>query len=263
MTFISQEFKSKRYKVVCDNCGKTFLKYRSDINRGFRNLFCSMSCRTSFCNKRRKENGFTLKNTTKEAKCTKCNKLILIKINASTHCFVCKDCKSTDIEYTKKGGCYKKRPPKIIKPCVMCGIKFETRQRNYCNNCLKIRQQQNGLLNVQKRKEIKRSKNEILFAELCIKYFENITTNKPIFDGWDSDVQLHNYKLAIHWNGAWHYRYCGGKHSLSQVQARDKIKFSIIEKCGWTNYIIKDMGNFNDKFVKEQFEKLKLFINNW
>jgi hypothetical protein len=101
--------------------------------------------------------------------------------------------------------------------------------------------------------------NEIYFSELCEKYF-TITTNEPFFDGWDADIIIHSEKIAILWNGAWHYKQIIKKQSLQQVQSRDKIKMNIIKKYGYIPYIIKDMGKYNKKFVEQEFEIFILII---
>ena len=108
-------------------------------------------------------------------------------------------------------------------------------------------------------KQQRRSKNEIYFAELCEKQFGflNVLTNDPMFDGWDADIILPDHKIAILWNGIWHYQKITEKHSLLQVQSRDKYKLKIIAKYGYNPYIIKDMGKYNPKFVEEQFEIFK------
>ena len=62
------------------------------------------------------------------------------------------------------------------------------------------------------------------------------------------------------WNGKWHYEKITKQHSVEQVQNRDTIKIKEIQNCGWTPYIIKDMGKHNVSFVKEQFEKLLKYI---
>jgi len=103
----------------------------------------------------------------------------------------------------------------------------------------------------------KRSKNEIYFSELCAKEFD-ITTNEPYFDGWDADVIIHAEKTAILWNGIWHYKQIVKTQSLKQVQARDSVKTSIIEKYGYIPYVIKDMGKYNKAFVEQEFEIFKL-----
>ena len=106
-------------------------------------------------------------------------------------------------------------------------------------------------------RQSRRSKNEVYFSELCAKEFE-ITTNEPYFDGWDADIIIHSEKVAILWNGQWHYNQISKTQSLKQVQSRDKIKLSVIEKFGYTPYIIKDMGKYNKKFVEQEFEIFRL-----
>lgn len=103
----------------------------------------------------------------------------------------------------------------------------------------------------------KRSKNEIYFSELCAKYYD-ITTNEPYFDGWDADVIIHSEKIAILWNGQWHYKQISKTQSLHQVQTRDIIKTSIIHKYGYTPYVIKDMGKYNKSFVEQEFAIFEL-----
>jgi hypothetical protein len=106
----------------------------------------------------------------------------------------------------------------------------------------------------------RRSKNEIHFAELCIAFFkqETVLCNAAIFDGWDADVIIPHRKIAIRWNGAWHYKKIKGKHNLDDVQRRDRLKEEAIKKCGYDVYIIKDMGKHSPKFVKQQFDS---FLN--
>ena len=101
----------------------------------------------------------------------------------------------------------------------------------------------------------RRSKNEKLFCEFCESYFKNVKNNLPIFNGWDADIILEDLKIAILWNGIWHYKQISKKQSLKQVQSRDKIKLKEIENCGYKAYIIKDTGKYNPIFVKEEFDK--------
>lgn len=112
-------------------------------------------------------------------------------------------------------------------------------------------------------RQCKRSKNEIYFSELCATEFE-ITTNEPYFDGWDADVIIHSEKTAILWNGIWHYKQIVKTQSLNQVQSRDRIKITIIEKYGYIPYVIKDIGKYNKAFVEQEFEIFKLMrIDIW
>lgn len=90
---------------------------------------------------------------------------------------------------------------------------------------------------------------------MCESYFKNVKNNQPIFNGWDADIIIEDLKIAVLWNGIWHYKQISKKQSLEQVQSRDKIKLKEIETCGYKAYIIKDMGKYNPIFVKDEFDK--------
>lgn len=105
----------------------------------------------------------------------------------------------------------------------------------------------------------KRSKNEIYFGNLCKTMFNNVEFNIPFFNGWDADVILHDIKLAILWNGPWHYKQIKKGHSLTQVQNRDRIKHREIINNGYIPYVIKDNGKYSKKFVNNEFNKLKIY----
>lgn len=100
----------------------------------------------------------------------------------------------------------------------------------------------------------KRSLNEILFSEYCQQHFKNILLNARIFDGWDADVVVEDLKVAVHWNGAWHYSVIGN-NSLEEIQSRDALKMEAISKCGYIPYVVKDLGKHNPEFVRLEFEK--------
>lgn len=50
------------------------------------------------------------------------------------------------------------------------------------------------------------------------------------------------------------------KHSLEQVQSRDKIKIEEIKKCGYIPYIIKDLGKYNLEKVNTEFKNFLDYI---
>ena len=165
--------------------------------------------------------------------------------------------------------------PKIEKTCLCCEKVFlvlSYRNRTFCshscaskyhvntnNNFFSIEHQRNaGIKSAQSQQ--RRSKNEIYFSELCKEKFKNIKCNEPIFNGWDADIIVEDYKIAILWNGTWHYEKITKKHSLLQVQNRDKIKLTEIEKCGYISYIIQDMGRYDENFVENEFNKLLILL---
>jgi hypothetical protein len=151
--------------------------------------------------------------------------------------------------------------PTIIKKCKWCSAEFEVRKtskRIYCS--FKCKQSGNGRAGGMKSKQGKRSKNEILFSELCLGKFKNVLLNENIFNGWDADIILSDIKTAVLWNGKWHYEKITENHSVKQVQNRDKIKIKEIMKAGYIPYIIKDMGSYDVDFVNSQFEKFLKYI---
>lgn len=86
-----------------------------------------------------------------------------------------------------------------------------------------------------------RSVDEVKLFDLCKSQFRLVTHNDPIFNGWDADILIHDTKTAILWNGPWHYKEMSGlKHSLKQVQNRDRIKKNEIESAGWVCMIFED-----------------------
>lgn len=144
------------------------------------------------------------------------------------------------------------RKPSKIKGSNSCSNSCSTTYKN--NNGMG---RLGGLSSASKQK--RRSKNEIYLSELCEQTFKTIRTNEKMFNGWDADIVIEDYKVAILWNGPWHYKKITKKHSLEQVQQRDKIKIEQIKKCGYIPYIVKDDGKFNNEFVKQEFEKIKIY----
>ena len=63
--------------------------------------------------------------------------------------------------------------------------------------------------------------------------------------------------MAILWNGNWHHKKLSEKHSILQVQNRDRIKIKEIVEMGYEPYIINDYGKYNKEFVEKEYEKLK------
>lgn len=117
-----------------------------------------------------------------------------------------------------------------------------------------------GCKGIQHQGDLRCSKNEIEFCKLCEEYFDNVKHNESIFNGWDADIIIEDIKFAVLWNGPWHYKQITKSHSVKQTQNRDKIKVKEIEECGWTPYIIKDMGKANKDFVKEKFDEFLKYL---
>jgi hypothetical protein len=251
-----KKFRSTKIEVECDNCGKNIEKQEAQVNKTEHN-FCSRSCSVSFNNRKISRS----KLPDKLSHCIKCEKEIKIKANASHKIAYCDGCKpppNTAHVAVKK--------IKLPITCVMCGelVSSTWSKRKYCGVCIHIAQRNAGLKSVAAQAVIRRSKNEIYFAELCQQFFDKVSTNDPIFiskyGNWDADVIIHDHKIAILWNGIWHSKKVRAKHSVKQVQARDKIKIDVIKENGYTPYSITDLGKHNKAFVEEEFQKLKRFL---
>lgn len=262
LNFHGQKLRALNSCCLC--CGKELTK--KQIKAG--NRFCSHACAASTNNLKRKELAY---NFTKQQKSLIITNIISNNINSNyTREFLFslndEDFNKILLEYEK----FKKNKVKIRKAqrvdtrvCCVCGKSFNTiksSSRKTCSDiCRKVLLSEAGRRAAQTNKNIRRSKNEILFANLCKKYFNNILTNEAMFNGWDADVIISNLKIAILWNGKWHYEKILENCSLEQIQARDKIKINEIKKAGYIPYIIKDVGKFNPVFVNEQFN---IFLNN-
>ena len=157
--------------------------------------------------------------------------------------------------------------------CATCGSEIyrkpsKLREVNFCCvSCSTTWKNKNigmgslgGKASVESQKNSRRSLNEIYFANLCKKEF-SILENEAIFNGWDADIILTDEKIAVLWNGKWHYEKITEKHSVDQVQNRDRIKIKEIEKAGYVPYIIKDLGRHDPTFVEEQFLIMKKTLN--
>lgn len=103
----------------------------------------------------------------------------------------------------------------------------------------------------------RRSKNEIYFSELCEHEFEEVLANEGLFEGWDADIIIRSLKIAVMWNGQWHYLKVRSNHNVDAVHKRDEEKIKAIKRCGYIPYIIVDMGKYDKVFVERQFELLK------
>lgn len=217
-------------KHTCERCGKIMTsKYGSG-------RFCCVSC----------ANGGAHTDKTKEIIGTK------VKVSAE------RIGKKRHEENVQK---YEKAP----KHCVVCGniLPYTRRTHKTCGSeaCIKFCQRKGGLQSIQAQANTRRSKNEMLFAEKCIKQFKHVDTNANIFFGWDADVIIHDYKIAVLWNGSWHFDKLTKQHSVEQVQNRDRMKIQAIKDSGYVPYVIEDHGSFDKLFVEEQFQELLKFIN--
>ena len=282
---IDKFYKLKSKELVpieCNCCGETFYRrqarIKSDIKHNISTAFCNMTCMGEY-NRRRKV-----------YKCKNCDVGVIrtpSEVKKIKNIFCNHTCAATYNNKHKKRNLWSEEQRNKVKEqnrrngkkdiydciCKICNITFKHKNKRKvtCSSkCYKKQVQHSGHLggrvSASRLDNIRnRSKNERLFFELINEQFDDALPNQRIFNGFDADVTIPSLKLAIHWNGIWHYKqvFNGGygKYQFEQVQERDRQRILEIENCGYLNYIIKDMGGFNPEFVREEFDKLNKYIN--
>jgi len=208
--------------LICYTCKKDF-----KCNNGSLQKNCSMKCYYKYRKtdefKENHRKGIENRKELGYTNCKKCN-IVFKKKNINTK-FCSRDCQIY----------FQKYDPETNK-------KF----KEYCSK--------GGLssMKVQNR----RSSNEIMFFEKCVKYFgeENVESNERIFDGDDADIIIHSIKYAIEWNGEWHYNKDLNRHAGSKLE-KDYTKVANFAKCGYTPYVIKDRSCASKNRVDIEFKK--------
>lgn len=192
--------------------------------------------------------------------CKQCGKKLIYKNRNNKFCN--RSCSATYNNKTRTStSTSTSKIPKTSKTpttsyCKHCGIIIETKGRTTCDSCLahirieagkKLSSNPNFIEICRKGgkksalKTIRRSKNEIELFDMCRNHFSSVRNNEPIVNGWDADIIIDEHKIAILWNGPWHYKEMGlSNHSLKQVQNRDRIKVKELTNAGWMVIIYED-----------------------
>ena len=217
--------KIKIFNVICKRCDTLFgVSERSKLFPKKEKYYCSRSCSNSRSwddnDKKKKRDSLEGKEyiDRKITKCKRCNKNIRHKVTKE-RVFCSKSCNTS----------------------------YNNLNTDRCRN--------GGLRSCEIQKDTRRSKNEIYFFELCKEKFNIVLHNVSMFNGWDADVIIEDLKIAIMWNGIWHYEKITKEHCVEKVQKRDDIKIKEIKKMNYIPYVIKDMGGQDKKFVESEFRK--------
>lgn len=260
------------YIVSCANCGKTFTITCTEREFSKKEkFFCSRACanRRTPTEESNKKRASTLYRTLARKNNFQSPKPL-------KYCYICGAtlCKDNKTGLCRKH-CARKQLPRPTRQCKNCGKPIHPRSKlGYCKNCVhsivaaNLSQQTREKLRIAALKSVanqsatRRSKNEIAFCELCKTRFNNVKNNLQLFNGWDADIILLDQKIAILWNGAWHYKQISTQSSLACIQNRDRIKIAEITKAGFTPYVIKDMGKASKTKVQTEFNKLITFIEH-
>lgn len=212
------------------------LQCKNDLHYGKKKQkFCSMSCSAIYNNKKR----LPISDATREKR-------------------------SKSIKFWHEKNITKKSKKVISKlfTCHLCGNIFESKTlRKTCSpECFHIAMVNAGKSSASKM--VKRSKDEIKLFNLCCNHFHNVNNNTVIVDGWDADIILNDQKIAILWNGPWHYQQMPlSRHSLSQVQNRDRIKIDILTKAGWQVVVFEDR-NYTPESAFQYLKEMVAGVGN-
>lgn len=201
------------------------------LNQRIKRKFCNKSCAAKHNNQKRIQTGSIYqKGLTKEVNCIVCEANIKIGKNANALQAKCFNCNAKKY---------------VVKICKCCNKQFETQtsQTSCSKECLinlkRKAASRGGKISASI--SVKRSKDEIELYTLCKEYFKSVRHNEIIKDGWDADIIIDDYQIAVLWNGPWHYKQLTLKnHSLSQVQTRDKIKLQVLQSDGWNVVVFED-----------------------
>jgi len=223
----SKQYKERNKQRICENCGKSYT-----LNDFWSKRFCSRSCANTRTPseeiKKKISNTLKSKYPTKE-KTTK-EKTESIRFIRCPYC-----------------GKHIGIRSRTCRACSITHMLPETRK--------KLSDAGKGGSSILSKK--RRSRNEIYFSELLQKDFD-ILCNERMFNGWDADTIIPSLKIAILWNGKWHYEDIFG--NLKQIQNRDKIKYNEIVKLGYMPYIITDLGKFSTSKCEFEVERFKAFL---
>lgn len=208
--------------MLCEKCKK---EHTGIYGSG---RFCSSTCAKSFA---------SLSDNSKECKiitCSICKCEQLVNKRSSNINYICYSCKLYELK------------------CKQCNNIFTTHKQSQifcsktCNSTFQNKNTNNGILGglASAKSRCLRSKDEIKLFEMCKSYFrEKVTHNEEVISEtfWDADIIIRDIKVAIFWNGPWHYKDMNMKnHSLKQVQTRDKIKIDLFLSHDWTIFIFED-----------------------
>lgn len=222
----------------CEKCGES---HNGTYGSG---RFCSAACARGFSTKsKRKEINKKVSKTLRKS---------LLKKIFVFDCVICG--KEKKVKWSKRKQ----------KTCSLsCGTKWRVHPDNPNAENMRNILREAGKNSARIQNKTRRSKNEIMFFNLCKKKWPSSLPNEPMFNGWDADVVIPKLKVAVAWNGAWHYKKITEEYNLKRVKIRDAIKQKEIKKAGYTLYVIKDMGKHNPSFVNKQFKEFVSWVNNF
>lgn len=138
---------------------------------------------------------------------------------------------------------------KTINKCLCCHK--ETLNKKYCSGACRNK------LNNPNIKGSKSKAEKILIEQLKFNFpqFSIIENDRKILNGLELDVYIPELKLAIEWNGIFHYEPIHGLNQLEKIQHKDGKKIELCKSLGIELIIICDRTS-HLRFIKETVNKL-------
>lgn len=239
---MSNAITTNNIKKNCPVCNLFFLVSKN-VKEKYHKKFCSQSCAATFNNKKRGP----------QSEETKMKKSVAMKKRADL----------IGRKYTNINGMF-------VKVCKICKITFyhknfskATMCSDKCRSELKrrVNRETEARLGGLWQRRNSRSKGERILSQKLIDIGLNVVTNKKMFKGFDADIILPDYKIAVHWNGAWHWKPIAGEKLLSKIKHRDDLRYKAIEECGYINYVIIDHKLGTPEFAANiHFRKLMRYL---
>jgi len=231
----------------CKNCN-SIIPYNKRMNS-----YCSSSCSATINNKNRIGKTYTLseeglKNLVENGK--KRGKQLTEYYKANP------DIYKTFIRNIKT---FNSKPKKEFI-CPVCGkilllTENEFRKRKYCGGSCRNKINNKVIYGIRSKAEVYlENKLKEEFPEL-IMYFND----RELLNGMELDVYIPSLKLAIEWNGIYHYKNIRNDGLFERVKNKDFEKVVECEKLNVYLYIIKDLTSQN-KFIRDETEKVINFI---
>lgn len=238
----------------CKNCDISF-NYITE-----KQIYCSKICCNKYQVKNRKQHSLF---------CKKCEINFSSKHKEQIYCSLkCSEHSKEKYSEMGKKSIQLKFVDKVLlkhtlKQCLYCNNNFvPTRNvQKYCSrNCALSHTHiliKNGTI---KTNSNNRGKAEIYFSKLCMNHFgeDDILCNEKLFKDkngglWDADIIIKSLKIAVLYDGIFHFVKVKKDMKLEQIKSRDKLKRSIILSNGYKYYTVKDLGKFNKSFVENEF----------
>ena len=145
--------------------------------------------------------------------------------------------------------------------CPMCGkiikvIPSEAKKRKFCSGtCRNIFNNKNICGSTSKAENILYNEITKTFPDL-----EVIRNDRKTLNGLELDIFIPKLKLAIEWNGIFHYKDVHKNNSLEKTKRKDILKEEMCKNIGIDLIVVKDLVS-NKKFIIDEVDRIIKYIN--